>query len=269
MFNSYILEEASSLEPGASRGGLLCPKCLGGRTKERSFGVTRERFGVLYNCHRASCSFRGFVATAAWASDYQPPEKVRTKRKPYTKPMVPLCEEEYEFFRDKFELTKEQIDWAGWKSGPEDGRILMPVRNSNGYDIGLTARSYDPNANKKSIAYPDGTDDVWMAYYLANQGDTVVLVEDQVSALKLSQFVPAIALLGTNFNDDKAVDVASSFSNVLAWPDADALDKGFSWVKKYKLMFRNFVVHTGSKTDPKDTRLEDIYNILYNYNIIK
>ena len=263
-----ILSIAEGLAVGDSLAGLVCPKCKGGRSGEVSFGVTRERHGVLFNCHRNSCSYRGFVATAGWSSDYQSSGERSTKHRPYTKPTVSLGEEEYEFFRERFELTPELIDYAGWRLNPEDGRVVMPVRNSNGYDIGCTARSYSPTTTKKSIAYPDDTKRPWLCYYNQVPDSTAVIVEDQVSALKLSQFLPAVALLGTGLNEQKAVDIASSFTNVFWWLDADAAETAYKHRENFNLMFGNFIVFSGSKTDPKDTSLVNINNILIKYKLI-
>lgn len=48
---------------GGSKSGLICPACLGGRSGERSFSVSRsERGEVWYLCHRASCGYRGRYA---------------------------------------------------------------------------------------------------------------------------------------------------------------------------------------------------------------
>lgn len=262
-----VLAEAAGLAPGQSVSSLVCPKCGGGRSKEASFGVTRVESGVLYNCHRDSCGFRGFIPTAPWASEYNE-VKPKKKIKPYSKSTAALGPEVLEFLNNRFELNEEVISKAGWRLGLDDGRVIMPVRNRRGYDIGVTARSYDPKITKKSIAYPNGNDEPWMAWYNFRGGKTVVLVEDQVSAVKIAQFAPSVALLGTGLNDEKVVELASSFANVILWLDADAIATAFSHQKKYKLMFGNFYVFSGSKTDPKDTSIEVIKSILSNYKVV-
>lgn len=261
-----ILLEASSLEIGESSDVTLCPVCGGGRTKELSFSVSRIAEGVLYNCYRASCQYSGFIPTKTALIT---PKKVReSKHRPYTKATCSLNEEVLKFLTNKFELTEEDMSWAGWQYGDEDGRIIMPVRNALGYDIGCVARSYSPHTTCKALAYPNGTGSPWLAYFERHESSWVVLVEDIVSALKISKVCPAVALLGTNLSDDKAIDIALRYSNVLVWLDKDAISAAYKMLEKYRLMFRNFIVHHGSNLDPKDTKLVDIEYILKQYKVV-
>lgn len=261
-----ILLEASSLEVGESSTVTRCPSCGGGRTREASFSVSRIDEGVLYNCYRASCQYAGFIPTKAALVT---PKKVReSKQKPYIKSTSALSEEVLEFLTNKFELTPEDMEYAGWRYGDEDGRIIMPVRNALGYDIGCVARDYDPHTTCKALAYPDGTGSPWLAYFERSSSSWIVLVEDIVSALKISKLCPAVALMGTSLNDTEAIDIASRFPNVLVWLDKDAIKQAYKLLEKYKLMFGNFIVHHGSNLDPKDTKLVDIESILKQYKVV-
>ena len=57
--NSATLVGVDKLADGETAGGLLCPRCSGGTSKEHSFSVTKTRGKLLYHCHRATCGYSG------------------------------------------------------------------------------------------------------------------------------------------------------------------------------------------------------------------
>ncbi len=40
----------------------ICPQCNGGSTKEKSFSISIDRDGILYNCYRSvNCGLKGVI----------------------------------------------------------------------------------------------------------------------------------------------------------------------------------------------------------------
>ena len=60
MTSPTVKELGRGLPVGGSRSGLECPKCHGGRTRERSLSVYRNEGGIGGRCHRASCGLNVF-----------------------------------------------------------------------------------------------------------------------------------------------------------------------------------------------------------------
>jgi hypothetical protein len=82
--------------------------------------------------------------------------------------------------------------------------------------------------------------------------DTLILVEDQMSALKLAPHVHSLALLGTHLSDAKAAEiVAGGYKKVLISLDNDATREAI----KMQLAHRNTIKHlyvAGLGIDIKD-----------------
>lgn len=93
-------------------------------------------------------------------------------------------------------------------------RVLLPVRE--GAAIG---RSVLPGINPKYLAYGfHGTE--W--YWIKSGNDTCVVVEDMLSAYKVSRAgYDAVAALGTNVAPTEAFPLAE-YTHVIGWFDSDA-----------------------------------------------
>jgi hypothetical protein len=80
--------------------------------------------------------------------------------------------------------------------------------------------------------------------------NTVVVVEDYVSAVKVSRHCPCIPLLGTSFPDEALLNASKTFSNVLYWLDEDKLMVAASYQMKTSLIGCNSSV-ISTMNDPK------------------
>lgn len=121
-------------------------------------------------------------------------------------------------------LSRYGIGWS-----PRMQRVILPIRAANGELVGTQARAVMPGQKPK---YLTRMPEPHVFYASAVPGDTVVIVEDILSAIRIGEHVPAIALLGTCTPLAVALRCIEEHQHaqVACWFDADpAGDK--AWAK--------------------------------------
>ena len=216
-----------------------CPSC-GGRKK---LSVTRVREGVLWNCFKDSCSVRG---RSIVQGELLPPKKKQTRLKPYRKPLYSLEAEDMQYVRERFHvhLTRGRCPMQR----TEDDRYAMWVRDPRLYTRGYMIRngwSGEPECPRvsdwdgpKAVLYMH-TVGPTLAWYPVSGESRLVLVEDQMSALRAQEEgVSACALLGTDLDNDKVREIAMVRpTEVIIALDADATESAFKLARKWGLAF--------------------------------
>lgn len=209
------------LKPGERFRG-RCPKCR----RPDTFSATRIGAKVVYNCFSASCA-----ASGSFRVGYTP-EDVRAAQHPLK------CDLEaseidqinmatnmggfrYDPVLSDF-VERHGITTDGWTFDPADSRAVFLIRNETGQVVDAIGRSLIGRLPK------------WKRYgksraplVIGSDRRNIVIVEDVISAIKLSNILPewaAMPILGTSLSAD-AVTVLSSFKNGLIALDKDATDK--------------------------------------------
>jgi DNA primase len=100
-----------------------------------------------------------------------------------------------------------------------------------------------------------------LSWYGCNAG-SVVLVEDQISAIRVNQDTghTACALLGTGLNEEKVAEIQRYFRHVLLALDADATGQAFSMARKWGQAFESFRVVILDR-DIKDSDVQTVQNL--------
>lgn len=266
---------ALGIEVGQSSRHQKCPKCKGGVGNEASFVVSRVAEGILYNCHRNSCSCRGIIRSKGWAEEGNslPARGGAKKARPFTAPTRLLREREYEFFRVKYGLEQASIEDCRW--APTIDRVLIPFYDARGRAVGCNARGYSELAafgGAKSIVYYNEVGvpliDFCLSRELFRDCGVYTLVEDGLSARKIRQAgFPAIALNGTHLSDSarKAI-LAAGVRHLLVWLDSDANSTARKLVRSNMLLFSSIQAHLAkpASPDPKEHTKEQIQYIIGN-----
>jgi hypothetical protein len=223
-----------SLAIGFTDNKTLCVYCEGGETKELSFAVTRQdRNTVAYKCHRASCDKGGYVYLDGGAGEEVTKVRVFTPN-PYRGQTVALEYEDLAFLDERYGLDLEYVIRAGWVRAVEPGFALaMPVISPLGALRGLVVKRKLEDGRKYVNSYKIA-DEPWMCWYRTSFRD-VVVVEDQISALKAARFATTVALLGAELSQSK-VDEIKQVSKGKIWLalDRDATDKTFEYLRRYR-----------------------------------
>lgn len=98
-----------------------------------------------------------------------------------------------------------------------------------------------------------------------NRKDTVVLVEDYLSAIRVSTYLPCMPLFGCTIKLELLQDLLKRFKTVLIWLDADKLDNARKISLNANLIgLQSHVLYT--KKDPKNYTNLEIQNYLEVFN---
>lgn len=240
-----------------SASGLLCPSCQGGRSGERSLGFRREGFLAWFTCFRAGCGYRALVPMAG-GLEVRPPD---FKPRPYTGPLVGptlglICAMER-----RYGLTYATVD--RYMRVPEDRHVrdestpravYMPVLSPYGEDRGGVLRYLD-GTKPKTVSYLT-TSQPKLAWYIRDalpKLAPLVVVEDQISAMRCRQLgYNAVALMGTQINDEKAREIRGDRPTLLAL-DKDAFPKAVGYARRWPWMIPVLLEH-----DIKDSNDADV-----------
>jgi hypothetical protein len=221
----------AAVEAGGG-ANLLCPVCRGGRSREHSLSVFLDMGRAVAVCFRASCpsavhkTFLTPEQAKRWLTEPTP-----RKPRPYRGALWTMDSYEAQSL-EHFRLG------AGWFSGmlraTEHGQLAMRVQGPNRQDRGWMMREWPGTKPRKRSAWP--VEWPWQAWYPQEPGmiPGCVIVEDQLSAMRAAQqgYV-AVALLGTNLNDEKAAELRAVSSRWMLALDGDAFSKVISYSRQY------------------------------------
>ncbi len=247
------------LSPGQSSRE-PCPKC---RAFEQAFVVTKQQDGSLvWVCHRASCGFKGGTSSPPRAQNK--PVNLRKHAEP---PIVDLCVNHTPRYNAAFgldfDIDAASLDAAGVGQDIISNGWYFPIFDCHGSKLGFTLRWYDGRQPKCRTYLTSESQSATMAWYRhPGNNDWVVVVEDQVSAIKLwSLGYDAVALLGTYMSANRAGEISQCYRNMLVWLDPDARAIAAKYTRQFRMYF-DTISWVDSKHDPKDTGSAEIRNHL-------
>lgn len=149
--------------------------------------------------------------------------------------------------------------WTKHNIGFSDSlrRVVMPVYDSNNliwYQLRAT------EANK--IKYLQPSADKNVCYHIKGNKDTIVITEDILSAIKVSQVTDTLSLLGTKINN-KALNILSEYKEVVIWLDGDTAGiNGSHSIRKSISLLCDNVRQVLTESDPKKYNMEQIREII-------
>lgn len=248
-YEEAIKLEALSLDYGDTLN-TTCPVC-DVRTSKTHLSVSRMATGILYHCYRDSCGIKGFVESLPSNLSRDKTTKSFTPRK-FTKPVENITTQMRNKLKIKYDLSYEEIHYNGIKSIKDRDGILLPLYNWMGYNYGHTTKYFD---GLKTIHYLESeTSKLHFPHRnsFVKDDDTIVLVEDVISAIRCARHAHSASLLGTNLTSAMVEDIIKAeYINVIIALDPDATTKAMKLKNKYGLFFKSFRAAPLS-ADPKD-----------------
>lgn len=253
-----IALEGMLLEHEETVRNIECPECRGTGT----LAITRIEAGLLYCCHRASCSLKGLIPTLS-SGRASAPKKFKPRE--FTRPLIPLPDGMAANLCAAYGLTwREMVLDNGWRLDYTQDRIYMPIFGHPAYPVNIGAQCkswcglspkiltylWKPSVKLHFPAIPQ-----WRS------GQPIVLVEDIISSIKVAQHAGACALLGTNLNIEQAQFLRKLTNHIIFMLDPDAQGKAITLKQKYGLYFRRCDVVV-LETDPKDSTEEALHQTL-------
>jgi hypothetical protein len=238
-----VKAEGFALAVGSTKN-IDCVFCEGGDHHDRdTLSVTRDSNGlVLYICHRAKCGVRGRILTLGGGYSTATTGQKKFIPNPYKGMVREFTIEELSLMSDLWRVDLEDVHHAGWGVAAQEGEylpLIMPVISPAGVCRGHVLRVQNPNGTKTVRSFKI-LDEPWIAWYF-NSSPEVVVVEDQISALRASEFCNAVALLGAEMSQEKFEEIVGLSGARRVWfaLDKDALRKGMELLKRYRLYFPN------------------------------
>lgn len=237
-----------------------CPEC----GKPGKFSITRTDTGLLYHCFRDSCPAEGHVgAVGISQAPAKHKQKDTYKLNPYEGELEPLTRLQAARFLVVNGLGRRAMEHGRFKWAPEEDCYAFPIMDPRGYERGILLRRFDGRGAKAlSRQHTEGARQSW--YVHRDDFSRVVIVEDQISALKLSRYCTTVALLGTAMSHDGAMEIAHVRPNhVTIALDEDAINTAYKLKSWFGLLWPTTdVIHL--RKDVKDMsykQIEDMFGV--------
>lgn len=231
-----------------------CPQCKA--KHELSFRIQRIPEGLLYNCFRAKCGLRGFISSIPGTTsvDKSAPKTKTFVPKEYKGTFDPIPLDVLSTMEERYGLTAGEFAHQGIRYDSSRDRLVMPLFDFRGEIFGYETKAM-PGCSDAVKAIRYGLRETTGIHY-ARKGqygsESICLVEDVLSAVKVSRYVAAVALLGHNLTDVMVSELRKQTDTLILMLDNDVQKKALYYRKKYKFFFRNFLVVLLSN-DPKET----------------
>ena len=211
--NKYI-EDLDLGEGDTVRGD--CPDCGGKNT----FTANKSGGAVLYNCYKLGCKISGVHTVGMTAADIQARMQEVEQDKP--KPKVEIMELPEYVVRSGSGLDAFRDKWDLWDQGLmydlKDRRAVFPIFIDNVL-IDAVGRAL-AGAEPKWLRYTGKAN-----YFIAGIGETVVVVEDVISAITVAKLgFTGMAILGTSLSVAH-MEQLGNYSQVIVALDPDAAHK--------------------------------------------
>lgn len=226
--------------PKGGETRIVCPHCGGGTSGERSLSVKRSKeFVANYTCWRATCDLGYGNVTLrgdgkALFNSKMAPKDVKTYDRAIRS--APLLERHARYLKRYYGLTDALLAYGQVKSTERDGRIIYGIFSPDRRKRGKTVRMYKEllTTHSAAVTLPKCINELssenavsqsW--YYkgreLRKKTDTLIVVEDIVSALRINPYYDSVALLGTVFNAAKQREIRmQGYKHVVMCLDKDA-----------------------------------------------
>lgn len=161
----------------------------------------------------------------------------------------------------QYSLTTEEIDNNNYGWSQSQQMLIIPYYGDSN-ELLLWQGRYFPARNPK--VYTSGYPDNHILLHHPLNGELsrrVVVVEDSVSAIKVSRCCTSTPLLGSNLSRHKAVGLSRTFSHLTFWLDYDKMGSMMKQMEANKLLFSRVDMIVTEK-DPKEYSTDEILKFL-------
>ena len=262
---------AAAIEAGTTKRA-ECPWCGGGQEGEKSFAVSRTSAAeALYICHRATCGRRGRLAVWGFRleqlSDNSPTTEQQFTPRLYTCDTEELGEEWAAELLDTYGITRDEAVGVNWRVESHSGNLVVPICSRIGAVRGVEVRRSKVQvpivSSPKTKSYKF-LDEPWMGWYRKVTTGTTVLVEDPISALKVSRHFQVGCLHGSHLDLERlleALEIVGGSNDLVLALDKDATIKALKFVVQWRFLAPNLRAVPLSK-DLKYSTDEEIKQII-------
>lgn len=161
----------------------------------------------------------------------------------------------------KYAITDEDIKKFHFGYSEKYNRIILPIYEDEKllyYQARTLAKPSKDNPKYINIRQSGAKNVFFKAF---NDTSKIVLVEDILSAVKISHVKSALALLGS-YIPSSIIEVLEPFDKIVIWLDRDKLEEALSYAKKLRLYTGKQVSVIIKDLDPKEYSIDEIKEIL-------
>lgn len=235
------------------------------------YGFKFGKAGWHYHCH-SCCSLVGGVSGFHFADTLSAPQETLDQLQELLKEskgvmtvneiklpdditfMLPPIVRQYML---KYGLTSNEIPLSRFGWSPSLDRMIMPVYDKDESLIYWQGRNLGEvtleNPKYKNV-YLSGSRDIYAKFERRDKfnglGNTLVLVEAIISAVKLSRHVDTIALLGS-YVPDSIIQQMKEYERVLIWLDPDKIIASITDAMRFHMLTGRKVMPIFSDKKPK------------------
>lgn len=233
-----------------------CPRC----GSSDAFAEYSDGHKWCFSCHKY---------VPAKIKSARQVEEILYDKKEYSKGVLPfdftpeIPKEPYAWLK-QYSLTNEEIkqNSLGWSES--EGMLIFPYyEDERKENLLLWQGRYFPSRNPK--VYTSGfPDDCILLHHNVSRTypSRVVVVEDSVSAIKVSRVCDCTTLLGSNISKSKAIRLSKLYDHLTIWLDSDKLSSMVKFVEMYSILFKT-IDYVYTEKDPKYYNEKEIQNALY------
>lgn len=277
------LQEIAARVQVGSEVRAICPVCNGGSTREHSLSIRRNsETSARYCCYRASCDLgKGMIALT---SDGSRVVGSRFPAKPVDRPYhslhtYPLSQEGLDLLNNKYHLTDDLILYARIKHDKYK-RFIIPIFDMNHVERGKVVRKeekiYESAINSKSVPKKllfkkdaNGLSNGWYRKfrYKKKASDTLVVVEDALSALRLVPYCDSLYLNTASITMGVVNEIRSQrYDDIVLALDNDATSWAFKQLQRKQDVLPQMRLMFLTK-DIKNCNEQRLNEIMDNYGI--
>lgn len=161
---------------------------------------------------------------------------------------------------EKYGITEQETKRNGFKWHEASQSLFMPIFGMNCEILAYQLRYFGSSTDKPRFISRGKFNDICHFLPAAPQdskASSLVLVEDLISAIKVSRHRHAMPLFTSNLSPDRATRIARYFDSITLWLDYDKAQEATKIAKKYNSLF-SYVAVVVSMCDPKEYSDEQI-----------
>lgn len=235
-----------------------CPKC----GSKDNLGVWTDGHKWCFGCHHY-VDKNGDAIVKEWVKKQTQVPDVQKKvvlPADYERGFVPKWAMEW---LEAFHLDRIHIDDNDIGYDLNKDLLIFPIYGQKNELLAWQGRyfGHDP---KKPKYYTQGNvaDIIHIRDTGAYEQQSVVVVEDLVSAIRVGEIIPAVPLFGSHLSLQRATRLSKMFNHLIIYLDQDKFKEAQKFKSEYQLIFDSIEVRS-TKMDPKYYNATVLRDVLF------
>ncbi len=171
----------------------------------------------------------------------------------------------------KYNITKQHMMEHQIFFSPKYQRVCFPryliYDSRDKYMVACWMRSINDNVKPKWVFVGDKREPYYYSYYRRNErARDLVICEDVISAIRISDYKDVLALCGTNFSSVEFTNIFNQYKRIICFLDGDKAGQTATESLRKKRKLLNEIKIIKALKDPKCFRPRELEAILNAFN---